>query len=71
MNQVGVLDIFAGQAPENLLPHDVGEAHDGVEGRAQLVAHIGQKAGLAEVESLGVGPRGLQHRFAAAPGGGV
>ena len=39
--------------PEHLLVHDVGEADDGVERRAQLMAHIGQELALGMIGLFG------------------
>ena len=56
---VDVLDIghvAAGrEGPEGSLPHHVGEADDGVQGRAQLVAHIGEKTAFGAVGGFGGG----------------
>ncbi len=38
--------------------HGLGHAEDAVQGRADLVAHIGQELGLGPVGGLGRGPRG-------------
>ena len=42
---------------EYLRAHDLGEAENGVERRAQLVAHCGEEARLGEVGLLGAEPR--------------
>src|SRR5713101_6946183 len=43
----------AAERTQDLVGHDLGEADDGVQGRAQLVAHIGQELGLAAARQLG------------------
>ena len=45
------------ERPEHLRLHHLGEAEDGVERRAQLVAHGRQEARLGEVGLLGAPPR--------------
>ena len=42
--------------PHDLVLHDLGETHDGVERRAQLVAHIGEEFRLREIGRLGLEP---------------
>ena len=42
---------------ENLALHDLGEAEDGIERRAQLVAHLGEKTRLRDVGGFGAAPR--------------
>ena len=39
---------------EDAALHDLGEADDGVERRAQLVAHVGEELGLGAVGALGL-----------------
>src|SRR5262249_23228960 len=58
--QGAVVDVFGialvayrTQGAEHLAPHDLGEAEDRVERRAQLVAHIGQEFGLGAAGRLG------------------
>src|SRR4029077_10552640 len=50
-------DVFAisgaSQWPQKLKAHDVGEADDGVERRAQLVTHMGQKLRLHPARPFG------------------
>ena len=52
-------DIFllarVGEGAEHLVHQHVGEADDGVERRAQLVAHHGEEAALGDVELVGAG----------------
>ena len=43
--------------PEDLRAHDLGEAQNGVQRRAQLMTHGGQEAGLSEIGLLGAKPR--------------
>ena len=54
MDQVAVLAVFVRQRPEHLRPHDVREAHDGVQRRAQFVGHVGQEPRLAGCQSFSV-----------------
>ena len=52
----GVLGVFGGaERAEHLGCHDLGEADDGVERRAQLVAHVGEEFRLGLVGVLGAG----------------
>ena len=43
MDHLGIIAIAIGNGTEQPLAHDVGKAHYGVQGRAQLMAHIGQE----------------------------
>ena len=64
---VDVVGIFAVggvlHGAEHFLAHHLREAEDGVERRAQLVAHGGEKARLGEVGVLGAPPCLLRHRL--------
>ena len=71
VDQVGVLGVAVRHRPEQPLPHDVGEAHDGVQRRPQLVAHVGQEPRLPGVLLLGLFARGLQIGLAVPLGAGV
>jgi hypothetical protein len=71
VDQFGVLAVAVGQRAEHPGAHDVGKAHDGVQRRAQLVAHIGQEAGAAGGQAFGLGPRLLQGGFAGPVDRGV
>ena len=55
---VNVANIFAvfgvAEGAVNLLLHDFGESDDGVERRAQLVAHGGQELGLGAIGEFGL-----------------
>ena len=51
---LGVLAVFrAADRAEGALAHDLGEAENGVERRAQLVGHVGQEGGLGAGGRLG------------------
>ena len=55
MDVLAIVEIFGrAQLPEQLLAHHVGEAHDRVERRAQLVAHIGEKIRFGDIGRLGL-----------------
>ena len=71
MDRVGVAGVAVGQGAEQALTHDVGEADHGVQRGAQLVAHIGQEAGLAGALGLGLGAGALQAQFTGELGGAV
>ena len=71
VHQSAVLAVLVGHRAEQTLPHDVGKAHDGVERRAKLMAHVGQEAGLAAGQRLGVDLRLFEGRLAGVVGGGV
>jgi hypothetical protein len=49
--------------PEDLALHHLGEAEDGVERRAQLMAHLCEKARLGDVGGLGAAARLVGDRF--------
>ncbi len=79
VDQLGVLAVTVGQGPNMRCAHDVGEAHDGVQRRAQLVTHVGQEAGAAVRRRLGVAPGGFRRgrrcssstmRWSTSTGGG-
>ena len=54
VDQAGIFQIARRtDGPEHLVRHHFGEADDGVQGRAQLVAHIGEEARLGLVGLLG------------------
>ena len=58
MNVVGVFLVDRVlMRPEDLRAHDLGKAEDGVERRAELMAHGGEKAGLCLVRFLGARSR--------------
>ncbi len=46
-----------GVRPENLALHHLGEAEDGVERRAQLVAHLREELRLRDVRAFGAAAR--------------
>ena len=71
VDQGRVLAVLLGHRPEQRLPHDIREAHDGVQGRAQLVAHIGQEARLAGIGGLGVDAGLIEGLFARALSAGA
>ena len=50
---VGVLELPGIQVAEHPVAEDFGEAEDGVERGAQLVAHVGQEQALGAVGRLG------------------
>ena len=57
MNVAGiVLVALAAHRTETFLGDDLGEAQDGVQRRAQFVAHIGEKGGLGGVGGFGLEP---------------
>ncbi len=61
----GIFEILrAAERSEDLLAHDLGEADDGVERGAQLVADIGQELGFRAAGDLG-GFLGGEERFFA------
>src|SRR5258708_27671977 len=70
-----ILQIFAvaivADRPETLLAHDVGEADDGVQGRADFVAYLGEKIGFGGARLLGLALRFEQFLFRALPLGNV
>ena len=49
--------------PHHLVGHDLREADDGVQGRAQLVAHVGEELGLAAARQLGLFLGGDERQF--------
>ena len=49
--------------PEHLALHHLGKAQDGVERRAQLMAHLRQEARLGDVGALGAAPRFVGNRL--------
>ena len=49
------LVLVGAERAEDAALHHLGEADDGVERRAQLVAHVGQELGLGAVGALGLG----------------
>ncbi len=64
MNVAGIFLVGRdGVRPQDLRAHDLGEAENGVQRGAQLVAHGGEKARLGEVGFLGPEPRLLGDRF--------
>ena len=71
VDQLGILAVAIRQGTKQPRTHDVGKAHDGVQGRAQFVAHIGQEAGLAGVLRLGLAAGGLELGLLIAPGPAV
>ncbi len=66
---VQILDLFLRQRLAALTPDDTRKADDGVERRAYLVAHTGQKRTLGMAGSLGLGARllGLLEQPSAFP----
>ena len=58
--EIGLVGLVADR-PEHLAAHQVGEAENGVERRAQLVAHRGQELRLRHVGRLGAPPRLVGH----------
>ena len=57
VNVVGVFLVgWVVVRPEELRAHDLGEAQNGVQRRAQLMTHGGQEAGLGEISFLGAKP---------------
>ena len=63
VNVLGVLAVLVrAEETEALVHEDVGEADDGVQGRAQLVAHPGE-----ELRLRGVGGLGVDLQFVHAP----
>ena len=55
VNEIGVVgDFFGRELPLVLLGQELGEADDGVERRAQLVAHVGDELGLDLAGQLGL-----------------
>ena len=56
VDMVAVINVSrCAQLAENLLLHHFGKADDGIKGRPQFMAHIGQKARFCEVGSFGLG----------------
>ena len=52
-----------GVRPENLAFHDLGKAEDGVERRAQLVAHLGEEPRFRDVGGFGAAARLVRDGF--------
>ncbi len=71
VDQLGIFGVLGRQGAEHARAHHVGEAHDSVQRRAQLVAHIGQEARLSGVKGLGLDLGRLQGGLAHRLGGDV
>ena len=54
---VEIFGLLFGQHAFGFAAHNAGEADDGIERRAQFVAHVGQEGALGGVGVLGVGAR--------------
>src|SRR5437016_5429808 len=64
VNVAGVIPV-RGHAvrTENFSLHYLGETEDGIEGGAQLMAHLGEEARFGDVSGLRAPPRLVRNRF--------